>query len=113
VNSSLKIAIGSFLFAAAVIKGAPALAEPAQPHNVAIVHTADLDLTTDAGRRQLDRRLVVAAGEVCGTASKADLAGQNTQRQCRKDVLAQARARSDLVAAGRREQRTILIAARR
>jgi len=48
--------------------------------NVAAVHTADLDLSTNAGRHQLDRRLVVAAAEVCGSASDADLAGQNDLR---------------------------------
>ena len=47
MNTSLKIAIGSFLAAAAVIKAAPALAEPAQPQNVSIVRTADLDLSSE------------------------------------------------------------------
>ena len=87
--SSLKIAFAAFLVTAAAIKAVPALAAPVQPvENVAVVHTADLDLSTDAGRHQLDRRLVIAAAEVCGSASDADLAGQNALRLCRKDVLA-------------------------
>ena len=74
--SSLKIALASFL-AAAAIKAVPAFAEPIQPlENVAVVHTADLDLSTAAGLQQLDQRLVVAAARVCGSASDADLAGQ-------------------------------------
>ena len=112
MNSSLKIAIDSFFAAAVVIKAAPALAEPVPPANVTVVHTADLNLGTDAGRRQLDQRLVIAAGEVCGTASDADLAGKNAERQCRKDVLAKARARGDSLLAGRSGD-GILVAARR
>jgi len=111
--SSLKIAFAAFLVTAAAIKAVPALAEPVQPlENVAVVHTADLDLSTDAGRHQLDRRLVIAAAEVCGSASDADLAGQNALRLCRKDVLAKARARSDALLAARTGE-AILLAARR
>jgi UrcA family protein len=112
MNTPLKIAIGSFLVTAALIKGAPALAEPVQQQNVAVVHTGDLDLSSDAGRRQLEQRLVVAANEVCGSASDADLAGKNAVRQCRSDVLAKARARSDSLLAGR-SKGTVLVAARR
>jgi UrcA family protein len=113
MHSSLKIAFASFLVAAAAIKAVPAFAEPVQPlENVAVVHTADLDLSTNAGRHQLDRRLVVAAAEVCGSASDTDLAGQNDLRLCRKDVLAKARARSDALHAARSEE-AILLAARR
>ena len=90
MKQGLLIALGSALATAAVIKAAPALADPA--HNVAIVHTADLDLASDGGRAELDRRLVRAAYEVCGTASDADLAGKNEARKCRANVLAQAQA---------------------
>jgi len=113
MTSSLKIAFASFLVTAAAVKAVPAFAEPLQPPaNVAVVHIADLDLSTDAGRRQLDRRIVTAAGEVCGVASDADLAGQNAELQCRKDVLAAARARADLLAAAH-VGRAIVLAARR
>ena len=88
-----RIILSSFLFTAGLIKGAPALAETA-PANVSIVYTADLDLSSEAGQRQLDHRLVQAAYEVCGTASDADLVGKNEVRACRADVLGKARATS-------------------
>jgi UrcA family protein len=90
MNSSVKIALTAFVITAGVIKAAPALAEaPAQ--NVSIVYTTDLDLTSKAGRQTLEHRLVIAASEVCGTASNADLVGTNKVRACRVDVLSQAR----------------------
>ena len=110
--SPLRIAIGSFLVTAALIKNVPALAETAPAQNVAVVHTADLNLATDAGRRQLEQRLVIAASEVCGAPSDADLAGKNVARQCRKDVLAHARARGELLASSGRGS-SIVLAARR
>jgi len=88
-----KIILSSFLITAGLIKGAPVLAETA-PANVSIVYTADLDLNSVAGQRQLDHRLVQAVYEVCGSASDADLAGKNDVRACRADVLAKARATS-------------------
>lgn len=83
-----------FAVAAAVISYAPALAEPVNGQNVSIVSTAGLDLSSAAGRNELDHRLVTAANEVCGTPSDADLVGQNRARDCRDDVLREARAAS-------------------
>ena len=111
MKTPILIATGSFLVAAAVIKAAPAFAEPVQPQNISIVHTADLDLASRDGQRALDQRLVIAAREVCGEASDVDVAGKNAVRQCRKDVLADARSRSEQVAS--RSEGKILIAARR
>ena len=88
---TFKIALTAFLITAGAVKGAPALAEPVSPQNVSIVRTADLDLTSKAGRSALDHRLVTAAYDVCGTASDVDLAGKNQVRACRADVLAKAR----------------------
>ena len=98
--SAIRIIIASALITTAAIKAAPALAEPvaATDSNVSIVRTADLDLSTDAGRRALDRRLIVAAWEVCGTASDVDLAGKNKARACRASVLADARAKGEQLA---------------
>ena len=110
MNTSLKIAIGSFLAAAAVIKGAPALAEPAQPQNVSIVRTADLDLSSETGRRALDQRLVNAAREVCGEASDVDLEGKNEVRACRTSVLSSARTQGQQLAS---RGGSILVAAAR
>jgi len=82
------------LFAAAtmLLNAAPAFAEPVTGQNVSIVSTAGLDLSSSAGRAKLDHRLVIAADEVCGAPSDADLAGKNRARECRDEVLAQARA---------------------
>ena len=97
MNTSFKIALTAFLVTAGVIKGAPALAEtPVQ--NVSIVRTTDLDLSSKAGRQTLDHRLVIAASEVCGAPSNADLVGANKVRACRADVLSQARANGEQLA---------------
>ena len=113
MNQALKIAMTSFAVTAALIKAVPALAEPAPAQNVSIVRTADLDLSTSAGRSTLDQRLVVAANEVCGTASDADLAGKNDVRRCRHNALAEARAKTGTLIAGRSAQRVILVASSR
>jgi UrcA family protein len=113
MKQTLKIIAISALATAALIKGVPALAEAAPAQNVSIVQTGDLDLSTSAGRSALDHRLVIAAREVCGMASDVDLAGKNEVRQCRSDVLAQARARSEAVVASRKGAGSILVAAAR
>ena len=110
--TAIRIILTSALITAAVIKGVPALAEAAPAQSVSIVRTADLDLSTRDGRDALDKRLVVAANEACGAAADVDVAGRNDVRQCRKDVLAQARVKSDAIVAGRSAERTILVAAR-
>lgn len=98
--SAIRIIIASALITTAAIKAVPALAEPvaAQDFNVSIVSTADLDLSTETGRRALDHRLVNAAREVCGSASDVDLAGKNKVRACRVNVLTDARAKGDQLA---------------
>lgn len=90
--TALKIILSSALITGIVLKGGPALAETAQaPVNVSIVQTADLDLNSEVGQRQLEHRITRAAYDVCGTASDADLKGKNDVRACRADVLAKAR----------------------
>jgi UrcA family protein len=101
MKQTFRIILASFLATAAVIKAAPALAEAAPANvNVSVVPTADLNLSSEAGRRQLSQRLVIAAREVCGSASDADLAGKNQVRRCRDEVLARAQAQRDIVLAG-------------
>ena len=112
MKQTLRIILASFMATAAVIKAAPVLAEPVSAQNVSIVRTADLDLSTAAGRQALDQRLVAAARDVCGTASDADLAGKNQVRLCRTTVLADARAKGQAIADSA-SQPTILIAANR
>ena len=97
--SAIRIIIASALITTAAIKAAPAFAEPVNLDvNTSIVRTADLDLSTKAGQRVLDHRLVQAASDVCGTAADVDLAGQNKVRACRQSVLADARARGQQLA---------------
>jgi UrcA family protein len=110
MKETLKIIAVSAFATAAVIKAVPALSEPVPAQNVSVVNTSDLDLSSKAGRAALDRRLVTAAFEVCGTASDADLAGKNQVRACRADVLAKARAESEQLAS---RESTIVVAAAR
>jgi UrcA family protein len=98
MKQTLKIIAVSALVTAAVIKATPLLAEPVPAQNISIVHTADLDLSSKAGREALDHRLINAAFDVCGTASDADLAAKNKARACRADVLAKARAEGEQLA---------------
>jgi UrcA family protein len=113
MKQTLKIIAVSALATAALLKGVPVLAEPAQGQNVTIVSTADLDLSTTAGRAALDHRLVTAAKEVCGYASDVDLVGKNQVRACRIKVLAEARANGETLLASKNSSNTILIAASR
>ena len=85
-----------FLATLLAITTTPALAEP-PVLATSTVRTADLDLSSKAGQRALDRRLVQAVIEVCGTASNADPAGKNDVRKCRSETLA--------LVAGDRDQR--------
>ena len=110
----ITIVLASALIAGAAIKAVPALAETNSPEvAVSVIHTADLDLTSDAGKRQLDRRLSIAAREVCGTASDFDLEGKNAVRECRDLVLANAREQgATLIAQNRRGGSIVVVAAR-
>ena len=104
--SAIRIIVLSALITGAAIKGVPALAEPAgQTSDVAVslVRTADLDLASPKGQRELEQRITLAAREVCGTASDVDLEGKNEVRACRDEVIARAHSQRDslLAAAGR------------
>ncbi|HVE00445.1 MAG TPA: UrcA family protein [Sphingomicrobium sp.] len=111
MTKALKIAFTAFVITAGIIKGAPALAETPQI-NVSYVHTADLDLSTTTGQRQLEARLSQAAREVCGAASDVDLEGKNDVRACRVEVLARVHANSGLLAAANRGAIVAITAAR-
>jgi UrcA family protein len=77
-----------FLFAALLVSAAtPAIAEPVEPVT-SLVQIGDLNLTSEAGQRTLDKRLTQAIIEVCGDPSPADLVGQNKARSCRQDLRA-------------------------
>mgnify|MGYP006177377125 CR=1 FL=1 len=115
MKKAILYGIASALITAAAIKAAPALAEQPAPAetNVSLVRTADLDLGSEAGRRQLDRRLAHAAREVCGTASDADVEGKNEVRKCRDESIARAQGdREALLAAGSRRALIAVTASR-
>ncbi len=83
----------SLLIPAALIIGSafaqPAIAQtaPANAASVTVSH-ADLDLSNHADRERLQRRLRVAAREVCGTGFNFDLPSQNAARECEEATLA-------------------------
>lgn len=95
------------LFALALVATAttitPTVAQASELDRVSsIVQTADLDLSSDRGQRELDRRIARAAREVCGQVSDVDLAGQNDARKCVVDTVAGATSqREQLLAAAR------------
>lgn len=111
---AITIVLASAFITGAAIEAVPAFAETNSPEvAVSVVHTADLDLTSDSGKRQLDRRLSIAAREVCGTASDFDLEGKNEVRECRDLVLANAREKGEaLIAQNRRGGSIAVVAAR-
>ena len=84
------IILSSALATGAVIKAAPALAEPVK--RLASSRLPTWICPTDSEQKTIDHRLVIAVQEVCGTASDVDLAGKNAVRQCRTDALGKARA---------------------
>ena len=114
MKQTMRIILGSFLVTTALIKATPVLAKSRAPAmNVSIVRTVDLDLSTDAGLRQLNHRLANAAREVCGTASDADLVGKNHARTCRDEVLTQVEAQRDRLIASARSGEPIAVTAAR
>lgn len=101
MKKSFYIALFSALLTAGLIKAAPALAQSTRQGEVivSLVHTSDLDLSTENGRRQLDRRITKAAREVCRTASDIDLEGKNDVRRCRDETVARAQLQKSAVLA--------------
>ena len=115
MKRSFYIALVSALLTGGLIKAAPAFAQDQVPGQavVSLVRTADIDISTADGQRQLDRRLSIAAREVCGTASDADLAGKNDVRACRADTLAKAKLQKQSILAVAGRGTTIAVTASR
>ena len=106
------------LFALAIIASAatitPTVAQAFEPVTVSsIVRTADLDLSSSNGQRELDRRIVQAAREVCGEASDFDLEGKNAARHCVADTVAAATSQREQLLAAARSGSPILVASAR
>ena len=108
MKKSIVYGLTSALLTALALKAGPAFAQEVATGEtyVAIVKTADIDLDSEAGQRQLDRRLAQAAREVCGTASETDVEGKNDVRKCRDETLA--RAAADKQAALAAADRTVI-----
>lgn len=76
-----------------------------------VVSYNDLDLTSEADVRILDRRIRSAVEAACGPTSDADPAGNNDVRRCRAETSALIEARRDVaIAAARQSVRTALAA---
>lgn len=108
----------TILFTLALIASAatvaPTASQAAEPLTVtSVVQTADLDLASANGQRELHRRIVRAARDVCGTASDADLAGKNDVRQCRVETIAAATAQREQLLAAAKSGSPIQVASAR
>jgi len=104
----------SFFALALVAAATPSPAFALEPVTAtSIVRTADLDLSSANGERELDRRIVQAAREVCGEASNVDLEGRNAVRQCRDETIAVAAAQREQLLAAARTGSPILVASAR
>jgi UrcA family protein len=68
------------------------LAATAAPAQTLSVRTADLDLSTAAGVKALDLRILHAASALCGTPSPSDIAGRAKLDDCRAQVRTSAEA---------------------
>ena len=94
---------------AALSVASPAFAEPAAPRIA--VSTAGLDLTTDAGARTLELRILHAATALCGTPSPADARGRVKYDDCRDQARTAAAAGRDRAVALARQQVPVEVAA--
>ena len=96
--------IGSVLLAsigAAVALASPASAGTMEPFN-SEVRYGDLNLRTEAGVTQLQRRINSAARQACGYADSRDLTASHAVARCREEALADAAAKVQLAVANAR-----------
>ena len=63
------------------------------------IHTADLDLASEAGRATLDARIDHAVGGICGDAHSGSTWDQANYADCSKQARVQVRAQIDAVIA--------------
>ncbi|HEV2747093.1 MAG TPA: UrcA family protein [Allosphingosinicella sp.] len=101
----------AFAALAAASAFSPALAQgPAADQATRHVRHADLDLTSAAGVRALDRRIAIAIASACGAASDVDLQGGNDVRRCRAEARERIAAERDRLIAARQTPATRLAA---
>ena len=90
----------------------PALAQDSAAASLS-VRWADLNLTTDAGVRSLDRRIANAASTACGIPSSSDPAGKRTVKECRAEARERAQSQRQVaIALARQANATTLAAVR-
>ena len=65
------------------------------------IEVADLDLASPTGKRHFEARVRRAAVDLCGDVSNVDLSGRNDVRQCRDEILEQARQQREVRLASR------------
>ncbi|GGI83962.1 hypothetical protein GCM10007973_20610 [Polymorphobacter multimanifer] len=82
-------AFGTVVFAGICLMGATAPAQASETVRSAVVRTADLNLTTDAGRSTFENRVRYAARSVC-TGAADDLRGKQQTAACVKSAVASA-----------------------
>lgn len=110
----MKTALFPLALIASTAMISPTVAEAAEAVTLtSIVETADLDLSSASGQRELDRRIAGAARDVCGEASNVDLEGRNAVRACRDATIAEASAKREQLFAAARSGTPILIASAR
>lgn len=77
------LALAAAVIATSLSVIAPAGAAPAYDPNVRVVRYGDLDLTTEAGRATLDRRVRSAINRICHQGSMIDL---DAIQRCRESA---------------------------
>jgi UrcA family protein len=108
------IALSVLALIFSVAAATPSAADALEPVVVtSVVDTADLDLSSANGQRQLDLRIIQAAREVCGGVSDADLRGKNAARQCVASTIAAAASKREHLLAAARAGQPIRVASTR
>ncbi len=97
----------------ALVASPAAAQSPISANGQLVVSYADLDLSSEAGVRTLDRRIRTAVVQACGPVSDYDLAGKNQVRDCQDETLALARAQRDVAIAAAGGPAHIQLAAQR
>lgn len=91
------------LIAASMATGLPSSVEAPQ----ATVAYADLDLSTEAGQKTLDRRITGAVRKICGSQRSATLAERRAIQRCHSAAMNDANGKAEIVVARARMYRQL------
>ena len=98
----------TILILAAAASAVAGLAVPVQAETAfgsrTVVSFTELDLTSEAGVRALDRRIGAAARQACGIPSSADPDGLRDNKACRADAIRSAAEQRDRAIAAARSR---------